>query len=70
MKSWNLGHVGVDGVGPFQVYSTINWILHCKVDGEDNHLAPLILSTTINWNLMEQSTKKFVVREISECTGC
>ena len=24
----------VDGVGPFQVYSIINWILHCKVDGE------------------------------------
>ena len=33
-KVLNVGSVG--GVGPFEVYTTINWVLHCKV--ENNQL--------------------------------
>ena len=51
MKSQNVWCV--DGVRPFQVYSTINWILHYKVDGENNNVWPPNYkqqSTGTQWN--------------------
>ena len=60
MKFWNVWCVG--GVGPFQVYSTINWIQHCKVDGENNNLGTLNYkqqSTGTQWNNQLRNSLNF-----------
>ena len=65
MKFQNVQHV--DGVGPFQVYSTINkTALESQREKQQCRASEIIN----NNNQLEQPTKKIVVNEISECRAC